>query len=157
MSDAPTAPTLRDAFAIPEHLGDFVVRVNADPGGDAALVRDYVITPGVATELGRILQSVQDTQTRGEDLGWIVHGSFGSGKSHFLAVLSLLLENQDLAWAKPDPAIVQLAERHRPWLAGRRLLVVRENLSSADHKDKRFDRIIYEAVNKTLVAAVAAG
>ncbi len=153
MSDAPTAPTLRDAFDIPEHLGDFVVRVNADPGGDAALVRDYVITPGVATELGRILQSVQDTQTRGEDLGWIVHGSFGSGKSHFLAVLSLLLENQDLAWAKPDPAIAQLAERHRPWLAGRRLLVVRENLSSADHKDKRFDRIIYEAVNKTLAAA----
>lgn len=153
MSDAPPDLTLSDAFQIPERLGDFVVRVNADPGGDAALVRDYVITPGVAGELGRILQAVQDTQTRGEDLGWIVHGSFGSGKSHFLAVLSLLLDNQDLAWSKPDPALAALAERHRGWLAGRRLLVVRENLASADHKDKRFDRIVYEAVNKTLIAA----
>ncbi|MDQ6727078.1 MAG: phage resistance protein, partial [Actinomycetota bacterium] len=51
-----------------------------------------------------------------------LHGSFGAGKSHFMAVLHLLLQGHPAARAKPElhPAIA----KHDPALAGKRFLLV---------------------------------
>ena len=147
--------TLQDAFLIPEDASalGFVVQLGGDASKADELVADYVLTPGVRDILPGIFTRLHHLfdQRHGE-VGWFVHGSFGSGKSHFMALLSYLLENRDVAWAKPDDLIARLARDHRGWIAERRPLVVRENLLSAAKQGDRFDRLIYDAVNKALVA-----
>ncbi|MCB9177788.1 MAG: hypothetical protein H6648_11590 [Caldilineae bacterium] len=144
--------SLKDAFDIPDSISalGFVVRISGEAHKAEDLVQDYVLTPGVRAELERILAALQRTTKRGDDLGWFVHGSFGSGKSHFMAYLGYLLENVPAAWAKDDPTIAALGPKHRDWIADRKLLVVRENLMSAASEGSRFDRLVYEAVNKEL-------
>jgi len=46
---------------------------------------------------------VKQVFDRGEEYGRFIHGSFGSGKSHFLTMLSLLLEGAQPAWKKFRP------------------------------------------------------
>ncbi len=144
--------TLNDVFNIPTDLTalEFVVRIRGGESTPQELVDEYVLTPGVRTELARILKVMKGTTGRGDDLGWFIHGSFGSGKSHFMAVLGYLLENKDFAWQKDDPHIGELAGQHRSWLSQRRLLVVRENMMSASVEGSRLDRMLYTAVNREL-------
>jgi hypothetical protein len=91
--------TITDAFDLPRpediRAMGFVVKLrDSDPGSDEVkqLVDDYVITPAVAKELPRILDDMKQVFDRGEEYGRFIHGSFGSGKSHFMTMLSLLLE-----------------------------------------------------------------
>jgi hypothetical protein len=42
---------------------------------------------------------------RGEEYGRFIHGSFGSGKSHFMTMLSLLVEGAAPAWKKFRPLL----------------------------------------------------
>ena len=111
----------------------FVVKLReSDPSGPEVrkLVEDYVVTPAVAGELPRILDDMRQVFDRGEEYGRFIHGSFGSGKSHFMTMLSLLIEGTDAAWSKPDPTFVQLHPTHRDWLQGADLLVVRLHMLS---------------------------
>ncbi|WP_437960326.1 DUF6079 family protein [Sorangium sp. So ce119] len=149
--------TVSQVFDLPRReditaLG-FVVRLS-DDDEDATfrrLVDDYVVTPTVAQELPVILKSMRHTYKARGDLGRFVHGSFGSGKSHFLTYLGLLLEDRDVAWSKADPAVRALADEHRGWLGEARLLVVRLHmLTAASGHETGFDRAIYEAVNEAL-------
>ena len=149
--------TISQAFDLPAReditaLG-FVVRLSEaeDRLADERLVRDYVITPTVATELPVILSSMRHTFAARGDLGRFIHGSFGSGKSHFLAFLGLLLEERSFAWAKDAEAIRALAPVHGAWLADAKLLVVRLHMLTTDGSSTAgFDRAVYEATNVAL-------
>ena len=149
--------TISQCFDLPAReditaLG-FVVRLSEteDRAADERLVRDYVITPTVATELPTILSSMRHTFASRGDLGRFVHGSFGSGKSHFMSFLGLLLENRDFAWAKGDAALQALGPTHRQWLGEAKLLVVRLHmLTTAGGPGMSFDRAVYEAANIAL-------
>jgi hypothetical protein len=131
----------------------FVVRLSEteDREADARLVRDYVLTPTVASELPTILSSMRHTFATRGDLGRFVHGSFGSGKSHFLSFLGLLLENQGFAWSKDDERLRALGTTHRSWLGDAKLLVVRLHmLTTAGGPGASLDRAVYEATNIAL-------
>ena len=65
------------------------------------LVNDYVITPSIEKELPLILDKMKQVYARGEEYGRFIHGSFGSGKSHFMAILSLLLDANEAVWRIP--------------------------------------------------------
>jgi len=102
--------TINEAFDLrrPEDIRamGFVVRLReSDPGLDKVkkLVDDYVITPAVEKELPRILDGMKQAFDRGEEYVRSIHGSFGSGKSHFMTMLSLLLEGARRAWKKSRP------------------------------------------------------
>src|SRR5882762_1366502 len=91
--------TITDAFDLPRpediRAMGFVVKLReSDPGSDEVkrLVDDYAITPAVERELPGILDGMKQVFDRGEEYGRFIHGSFGSGKSHFMTMLSLLLE-----------------------------------------------------------------
>jgi hypothetical protein len=152
--------TISQAFDLPAReditaLG-FVVRLSEteDRAADERLVRDYVITPTVATELPVILASMRHTFAARGDLGRFVHGSFGSGKSHFLAYLGLLLEGRDFAWNKDDASVRALAPDHRAWLTDGKLLVVRLHMLTTDGSSTAgFDRAVYDATNVALARA----
>lgn len=148
--------TIRDAFALPTReeitAQEFVVKLRAedDEARDAKLVADYVFTPTVEKELPLILDSMRHVFERGEEMGRFVHGSFGSGKSHFMALLAMLLQSRAVAWDKPAP-VIERTRGHRDWLARANLLVVRLHMLTAD--EGAFDRMVYEASNRALEAA----
>lgn len=147
--------TITDVFDLPKpqdiRAMGFVVKLReAEPGSDEVrqLVEDYVITPAIEHELPRILEDVKQVFDRGEEYGRFIHGSFGSGKSHFLTMLSLLLEGAAPAWKKFRP-LFKSAD-HEAWLGNAGLLVVRIHMLSVRGKNTGLDRAIYEAFNTAL-------
>lgn len=146
--------TISDVFALPSAAEltalNFVVQLREDGDVDK-LVREYVLTPTVATELPIIFKAMRHTHERREDFGRFVHGSFGSGKSHFMYLLSLLFENDARAWKKDAPVIRALDAEHRGWIADAKMLVVRLHMLSGDQGQAAgLDRIVYEATNAAL-------
>jgi hypothetical protein len=159
--------TISDAFELPGPediwaLG-FVVKLReSDPGSDEVrqLIDDYVITPAVEKELPRILDNMKQVFDRGEEFGRFIHGSFGSGKSHFMTMLSLLLEGVQPAWKKFRPLLNahrdaqqskgRDAADHEAWLSKAGLLVVRIHMLSIRGKNTGFDRAVYEGFNAAL-------
>lgn len=94
---------LRDAIAIPEHVSasDFVLKLDAGVEHAATTVAEYVVTDSLAAAFDAALGSVKAALADGGDRGSFIHGSFGSGKSHFMAVLHLLLVGDPRARALP--------------------------------------------------------
>jgi hypothetical protein len=90
-----SAPTLRDVFAIPESTGtdDCVLRLSSSVQADqvASTLSSYVVTPELAHAFDQALAVVEEAQRTGENRAAFLEGSFGSGKSHFMAVLHALL------------------------------------------------------------------
>jgi hypothetical protein len=97
---------------------------------------------------------------RGEEYGRFIHGSFGSGKSHFMTMLSLLVEGAH-ARLEEVPSRAQRPPRgrsgkgargpdHEAWLGKAGLLVVRIHMLSVRGKTTGFDRAVYEGFNAAL-------
>lgn len=91
----PSALTLRDIFTIPEHTGtdDYVLRLSSSVTADhmAQTIADYVLTPELIEAFEQALSLISDAQRSGNNRAAFLEGSFGSGKSHFMAVLHAIL------------------------------------------------------------------
>jgi hypothetical protein len=124
MSDAPTL--LRDLIDIPERVqtNDFVLKLSdgVTEAGAAATVATYVVTPQLAKAFDHALGFIQGAVEGRHSAASYLHGSFGSGKSHFMAVLNLLLAGNVRVRAIPELAAT--INRHDPWLSGKRFLMV---------------------------------
>lgn len=159
--------TITEAFELPRpediRAMGFVVKLRElDPNSQEVeqLVRDYVVTPAVEKELPRILDDMKQVFDRGEEYGRFIHGSFGSGKSHFMTMLSLLVEGAQPAWKKFRPLLNTHgdakaskggeASDHEAWLTKAGLLVVRIHMLSVRGKSTGFDRAVYEGFNAAL-------
>lgn len=92
---------LRDVFDIPEKVdsSDFVLQLVQGVEAAERTLADYVVTDALAESIDDALSLVQRTVEGGSSKGAFVHGSFGSGKSHFMAVLHLLLTGNTQARA----------------------------------------------------------
>ena len=122
---------LADLLDLPEsvHQGDFVLRLAEGVRDPAGTLASYVVTPQLAVCFDRALDLVRSAVLGGTSKGAYLHGSFGSGKSHFMAVLSLLLDQHPGARALPDLAPV--VAKHDEWLQGRKFLLVPYHLIGA--------------------------
>ena len=87
------AMMLRDAIHVPEavHDDDFVMRIHEGVPAAERTLEDYVVTEKIAEAFGEGLTLVKSALTRGNAKGAFIHGSFGAGKSHYMAVMHLLL------------------------------------------------------------------
>ncbi len=98
--------TLRDVFTIPEQSGtdDYVLRLSSSVESDRIeqTLRDYVVTPELARAFDQALGLVSEAQRSGENKAAFLEGSFGSGKSHFMAVLHAVLAGNPSARNRPD-------------------------------------------------------
>ncbi|MFT4164430.1 MAG: DUF6079 family protein [Microlunatus sp.] len=105
---------LRDVIEIPEHAGaeDYVLRLTDSVGADhaATAVDNYVVTPALADAFEHALALVADAVVGRISRGAFLTGSFGSGKSHFMAVLHAVLRQEPAARAKAElqPVIAQV-------------------------------------------------
>jgi len=118
-----TAELLRDLIDIPErvHAGDFVLTLSKGVGEEST-IRDYVVTEQLARcfddALGLVQSAVEGRASRAAYLD----GSFGSGKSHFMAILHAILRGDPEARGKSG--LVDVVAKHDHWLAGRTFLLV---------------------------------
>jgi hypothetical protein len=115
---------ISDIFDIPTqvHQGDFVLRLTEGVNRPAETLRTYVVTPQLVLCFDQALHLIKSALESNSSKGAYLHGSFGSGKSHFMAVLTLLLQhNPD---ARSIAELASVIARHNPWTEGRRFLVV---------------------------------
>src|SRR4029453_4616644 len=117
-------PLLRELIDIPERTStsDFVLKLTEGVSDAEATLRDYVITDRLVANFDQALGLIQSAVAGGGSKGVYLHGSFGAGKSHFMAVLHALLEGEPAARARDEFA--GLLAKHDGWLRGRRFLLI---------------------------------
>jgi hypothetical protein len=114
---------LRDLITIPEQVfkGDFVLKLVEGVTEPERTLKDYVVTPQLVSAFDQALGLIKSALEGKQSKAAFLHGSFGSGKSHFMAVLHLLLAQDKFARAIPELA-PQVAKHG--WLAGKKFLLV---------------------------------
>lgn len=129
-----SARMLRDLIDIPErvHAGEFVLDLSREVGL-AGTIDSYVVTPQLADcfdqALGTISSAVQGRVSRAAYLD----GSFGAGKSHFMAVLHGILTGDPAARGKDG--LVEVVAKHDHWIAGRKYFLVPYHFIGAESID----------------------
>lgn len=95
---------VKDLLDLPETVrkGDFVEKIGDAVAHARRTAETFVVTPALAEAFDRALALVGSALRDGRSQAAYLHGSFGSGKSHFMALLSLLLSGNEEAWAKPE-------------------------------------------------------
>ena len=123
--------TIADIFDLPErvHQGDFVLRLAEGVERAEQTLRDYVVTPQLAQCFDAALTLIGGAVEQRTSKGAYLHGSFGSGKSHFMAVLTLLLQGDPQARSIRE--LAGAVTRANAWTADRRFLVVPYHLIGA--------------------------
>lgn len=125
---------LRDVIHIPERAGteDYVLRLTESTDADhiAQTIAEYVVTLSLAGNFDSALALIVDALRSNKSRGAFLSGSFGSGKSHFMAVVHALLGRHPAARAIPE--LQSVIAKHEPALEGRKLLRLSYHLLGAN-------------------------
>ncbi len=115
---------LKELIDIPEavYQGDFVLKLTEGVDRAQETLGNYVVTPELAKAFDQALGLIQSAVTSRTSKATYLHGSFGSGKSHFMAILHLILQGNPGARGIPELAAV--IQKHSLWLNGKRFLLV---------------------------------
>jgi hypothetical protein len=115
---------IRELIEIPEYVqrGDFVLRLTEGVDRAEQTLRDYVVTPELKGCFDNALAFIRSASESNTSKATYLHGSFGSGKSHFMAVLHLILQGNTTARGIPELAPV--ISKHNEWIADKRFLLV---------------------------------
>ena len=137
--------TLRELLDLPRDAGKtaFVVKLTDGVAHPVALMGAYAVTPGIAHALDHALDLVRRAVTERTSAATYVHGSFGSGKSHFMGAVSLLLGDEPAAWAVPE--IHPLRPKHA-WVAQTKLLRIHLHMTGADSLEAQLFRAFVDAM-----------
>lgn len=122
---------VRELIEIPErvHQGDFVLRLTEGVQRRQATLDSYVITPQLRVAFDEALGLIGSALAEHSSKASYLHGSFGSGKSHFMAVLHAVLDGD--VGARSRPELAALVARHH-WLASTRFMLVPYHLIGAE-------------------------
>lgn len=124
---------LNDVIEIPNRAGeeDYVLRLTDSIGEGAERALDqYIVTNDLADSFGQALGLVSEALTSQVSRGAFLTGSFGSGKSHFMAVLHALLRHDPVARSKTE--LQSVVASHDPTLRDRKILPLAFHLIGAD-------------------------
>lgn len=133
-------PLLRDLIEIKEHIAgsDYVLTL-ADAvteEGSTKAVEDYVLTERLLGNFDEALALIKSALDGNTSKPAFLHGSFGAGKSHFMAVLYALLSGNPVARSRRefDP----LLTKHE-WLLsdGKKFLMVPYHMIDAKAMEQR--------------------
>ncbi|MBW5480340.1 BREX-2 system ATPase PglY [Streptomyces bambusae] len=133
-------PLLRDVINIKESIStsDFVLQLSeaTSPEGAERALKDYVVTERLLENFDEALGLIKAALDGHTSKAAYLHGSFGSGKSHFMAVLHALLSGSPAARAKGgfDPVLTK-----HEWLGtdGKRFLLVPYHMLGAKALEQR--------------------
>ncbi|MBR9910596.1 MAG: cell division protein ZapE [Gammaproteobacteria bacterium] len=119
---------MKDLIEIPEKVqrGDFVLNLASGLAESAIsqTLDQYVVTPQLVKSFDDALSFIKSTVvgSQNRQKGAYLHGSFGSGKSHFMAVLHLLLQGNSQARAINE--LAPAVSKHDEWLQQANILLV---------------------------------
>ncbi|BFU45757.1 phage resistance protein [Krasilnikovia sp. MM14-A1004] len=118
---------LRDLIDIPTSVGDADFVVRASEGAD---LDRYVVTDDLRRSFDEALTMIGHAVATGRSQAKFLHGSFGSGKSHFMAVLrEILRHNPD---ARAVRGLADPITKADDWLRGRRILTLTFHMLDAE-------------------------
>lgn len=139
----PAQPLLREVIDIPEELdqNQYVLKLVEALESEETLDKhldEYVITERLVEHFDEALTLIESALVSGSSKAAYLHGSFGSGKSHFMMVLSALLG------VLPDGArrvrdmddFVPLVRKHN-WMHEKNLLLLPYHLMDAKSIEQR--------------------
>src|SRR6187455_1596593 len=121
---------IKDLISLPEHVhrGDFVLRLTEGVERPVETLRDYVVTPQLVECFDDALGFIKGAMDARSSKAAYLHGSFGSGKSHFMAVLHLLLRhNSDVRALKE---LSKVCHDHE-WVENKKFLLVPYHMINA--------------------------
>ncbi|MGW1615618.1 BREX-2 system ATPase PglY [Streptomyces sp. NPDC002285] len=133
-------PLLRDVIDIKESIStsDFVLQLSeaTTPEGAERALRDYVVTERLLENFDEALGLIRSALDGHTSKASYLHGSFGSGKSHFMAVLHALLSGAPEARGRTD--LDPVLTKHE-WLGteGKRFLLVPYHMLGAKALEQR--------------------
>jgi hypothetical protein len=123
---------ISELLDLPEqvHRGDFVLNLSEGVTGEKAdrTLADYVVTEQLAASFDNALGFVKSALDGRNSKAAYLHGSFGSGKSHFMAVLHLLLQHNPKARAQEG--LEGVCVKHA-WVEGKKFLLVPYHMINA--------------------------
>lgn len=124
---------LRDVIDIPDRVGadDYVLRLTDSTDDDAhirATLDEYVLTESLTENFITAVDLVADALKKNMSRAAYLTGSFGSGKSHYMAVLYALLGNHP---AVRERKFQQLTGCYDGQLAGKKILRLTYHLLGA--------------------------
>ena len=86
---------ISELIELPEKVrkGDFVLKLSEGVSKPEKTLDQYVVTPQLVACFEDALSFIHGAVKEMSSKACYLHGSFGSGKSHFMAVLHLLLQH----------------------------------------------------------------
>jgi hypothetical protein len=115
---------ISELIELPEKVdpGDFVLKLSEGISHADAAVANYVVTPELADRFDEALALIKSALASGSSKAAYLDGSFGAGKSHFMAVLAALLDNNHRA--RKIPELAWVVEKYDGSVLGKRYLHV---------------------------------
>lgn len=115
---------IRELITIPErvHQGDFVLKLSEGVRAAEETLGNYVVTPQLAQAFDNALDFIKSALATRQSKAAYLHGSFGSGKSHFMAVLHLLLAGNTRARSIKE--LASTVAKNNTWTEGKKFLQV---------------------------------
>ncbi len=122
---------VRDLLDLPDHVsrGDFVQSLADSLRAPDATVKTYAVPGALAQNFRDALRVISGALSTGRSQPVFLHGSFGSGKSHFMAVLHLMLQGHPAPWRNPD--LHPVRDAYTP-LQGKNLLQLHFHMLGAE-------------------------
>src|SRR5207302_1682373 len=97
-----------ELLILPERVrrGDFVLNLSRGVTEPEKTLDEYVVTPQLLESFDDALGFIRSAVDATNSKACYLHGSFGAGKSHFMAVLHLLLQHNPAVRVRDDLAKV---------------------------------------------------
>jgi len=127
---------ISELLSLPDRVrqGDFVLKLAEGVSKADETLGNYVVTDQLADCFERALGLIGSAVAENKSKGCYLHGSFGSGKSHFMAVLNLILDgNKD---AKAIPELAGAITKNNDKLEGKKFLQVPYHMIGADSMEQ---------------------
>lgn len=129
---------IRNLVPLPERPETVITMDEAIHAKCRQTIHNYVVTRNVEYLLTRVLSHVAN----GQGQGFWVLGAYGSGKSHFMSFLTLLLKNHEDCWVRLSP---DLRGKFQQDMKGKRILSVNFTLTEVSNLKVKLFQCIEDA------------
>jgi hypothetical protein len=146
-----TGDLVRSYLDLPREakIDQFIVKDTSDP---VVLAQQYTLTSAIRPRLEMLLREIKDSLDRNLDIGRFVFGSFGSGKSHFLRIVGMMLANDQRLYANARDAGIREVHAANPWLDAAQVLVVHTSMMGVQEAPDAFIRHLASEFDRTLLS-----